>query len=124
MTLLFYLGGMNVYEYSKVINGIAKYIDTEIVEKIVGWRKWIVGGGIGIALSNMTDVFNQVKNNEFVKILNIVDKDDKINVEKIYKEMKKQAKKSAITFDAPVIGAITLNEQDVDKIYEMIKNEQ
>lgn len=124
MTLLFYLGGMNVYEYSKVINGIAKYIDTEIVEKIVGWRKWIVGGGIGIALSNMTDVFNQVKNNEFVKMLNIVDKDDKINVEKIYKEMKKQAKKSAITFDAPVIGAITLNEQDVDKIYEMIKNEQ
>lgn len=124
MTLLFYLGGMNVYEYSKVISGIAKYIDTEIVEKIVGWRKWIVGGGIGIALSNMTDVFNQVKNNEFVKMLNIVDKDDKINVEKIYKEMKKQAKKSAITFDAPVIGAITLNEQDVDKIYEMIKNEQ
>lgn len=124
MTLLFYLGGMNVYEYSKVISGIVKYIDTEIVEKIMGWRKWIVGGGIGIALSNMTDVFNQVKNNEFVKMLNIVDKDDKINVEKIYKEMKKQAKKSAITFDAPIIGAITLNEQDVDKIYEMIKNEQ
>ena len=32
MTLLFYLGGMNVYEYSKVISGIAKYIDTEIVD--------------------------------------------------------------------------------------------
>lgn len=113
-----------MYNYSQVINGLARYIDEEIVSKINGWQKWIVGGGIGIALSNMTDVFNQVKNNEFVKILNIVDKDDKINVEKIYKEMKKQAKKSAITFDAPVIGAITLNEQDVDKIYEMIKNEQ
>ena len=30
--------------------------------------------------------------------------------------MKKQAKKSAVTFDMPMIGPITLNEQDVDKI--------
>lgn len=113
-----------MYEYNKVINGIAKYIDTEIVDKIVGWKKWVVGSGVGIALSNATDVFNQLKNNDFVKMLNIIDKDDKIDVDKIYKEMKKQAKKSAITFDAPIIGAITLNEQDVEKIYEIIKNEQ
>ena len=113
-----------MYEYSKVLNGVAKYIDTEIVDKITGWKKWVIGSGVGIALSNTTDVFNQVKNNDFVKMLNVIDKDDKINVEKIYKEMKKQAKKGAITFDVPMIGALTLNEQDVDKMYELIKNEQ
>ena len=113
-----------MYEYSKVLNGVAKYIDTEIVDKITGWKKWVIGSGVGIALSNTTDVFNQVKNNDFVKMLNVIDKDDKINVEKIYKEMKKQAKKGAITFDVPMIGALTLNEQDVDKMYDFIKNEQ
>lgn len=113
-----------MYEYSKVLNGMAKYIDTEIVDKITGWKKWVIGSGVGIALSNTTDVFNQVKNNDFVKMLNVIDKDDKINVEKIYKEMKKQAKKGAITFDIPMIGALTLNEQDVDKMYDFIKNEQ
>jgi hypothetical protein len=56
-------------------------------------------------------------------MLNIIDKDDKIDVDKIYREMKKQAMKSAITFDVPMIGAITLNEQDVEKIYEFIRNE-
>ena len=112
-----------MYEYNKVISGIAKYVDTEIVDKITGWKKWVVGSGIGLALSNTTEVFNQLKNNEFVKMLGVIDKEDKIDIDKIYKEMKKQAKKSAITFDAPVIGAITLNEQDVDKIYEMIKSE-
>ena len=112
-----------MYEYNKVINGIAKYIDYEIVEKISGWKKWVVGSGMGIALSNTSGVFNQVKNNEFVKMLNIIDKDDRINVDKIYKEMKKQAKKSSVTFDVPMLGPITLNEQDVDKIYEFIKNE-
>jgi hypothetical protein len=112
-----------MYEYNKVINGIAKYIDYEIVEKISGWKKWVVGSGVGIALSNTAGVFNQLKNNDFVKMLNIIDKDDRINVDKIYKELKKQAKKSSVTFDVPMIGPITLNEQDVDKIYEFIKNE-
>ena len=113
-----------MYEYNKVISGIAKYVDTEIVDKMAGWQKWVVGGGVGIALSNATNVFNQLKNNEFVKMLGVIDKNDKIDVEKIYKEIKKQAKKSSITFNAPLIGAITLNENDVDRIYELIKNEQ
>lgn len=112
-----------MYNYSQVISGIAKYIDTEIVNKIVGWKKWVVGSGIGLALSNTTEVFNQLKNNEFVKMLGVIDKEDKIDVDKIYKEMKKQAKKSAVTFDMPMIGAITLNEQDLDRMYELIKSE-
>ena len=112
-----------MYEYNKVINGIAKYIDYEIVEKISGWKKWVVGSGMGLALSNTTEVFNQLKNNEFVKMLGVIDKEDKVDVDKIYKEMKKQAKKSSVTFDVPMLGPITLNEQDVDKIYDFIKNE-
>lgn len=111
-----------MYEYNKVINGIAKYIDSEIVDKITGWKKWVVGSGVGIALSNSSNIFNQIKDNDFVKMLNIIDKDNKIDVDKIYKEMKKQARKGAVTFDVPMIGAITLNEQDVEKMYEFIKN--
>ena len=49
-----------MYEYNKVINGLSKYIDTEIVDKITGWQKWVVGGGLGIALSNGTNIFNQL----------------------------------------------------------------
>ena len=112
-----------MYEYNKVLNGITKYIDNEIISKISGWKKWVVGSGIGMAMSNSTNVFNQLKENQFVKMLNIIDKNDKIDVDKIYQEMKKQAKKGAITFDVPMLGAITLNENDVDKMYEFIINE-
>jgi hypothetical protein len=110
-----------MYEYSKVLNGVAKYIDTEIVDKISGWKKWVIGSGIGLALNNTTEIFNQLKNNEFVKLLNIIDKNDKIDVNKIYQELKKQAQKGAISVDMPMIGTITLNEQDVNKLYELIK---
>jgi DNA-binding transcriptional regulator LsrR (DeoR family) len=110
-----------MYEYSKVLNGITTYIDREIVDKINGWQKWVVGSGIGIAMSNSTNVFNELKKNQVVKMLGVIDKDDKIDVEKIYKELKKQAKKGAITFDVPLVGTMTLNEQDVDKLYQYIK---
>ena len=57
-----------MYEYGKVLNGVAKYIDIEIIEKIPGWKRWVFGSGVGIALSNMTDIFNQLKTNEYVKL--------------------------------------------------------
>lgn len=110
-----------MYEYSKVLNGITKYIDTEIIANINGWQKWVVGGGIGLALSNSTDLFNKLKSNEVVKMLNVIDENEKINVDKIYRELKKQAKKSSVTFNVPMLGTLTLNEQDVDKLYELIK---
>jgi uncharacterized protein YfbU (UPF0304 family) len=113
-----------MYDYVKVINGITKYVDVEIVEKINGWQKWVVGSGLGIALSNSTNIFNKLKENEIIKMLDIIDKEDKIDVDKIYKEMKKQAQKSAITFDVPMLGTLTLNEKDVDKIYEFIREDK
>lgn len=112
-----------MYEYNQVINGIAKYIDEEIISQIDGWKKWVIGSGVGIALSDGTEIFNNIKNNDLVKMLGIVDKDDKINVDKIYKELKKQSKKSSITFNVPMIGVMTLTEQDVEKLYKAIKND-
>ena len=111
-----------MYEYNRVIKGITTYIDTEIIDKIAGWKKWVVGSGIGLAMSNTTNVFNQIKSNEFIKLLGVIDENDKIDVDKIYKEMKQQASKGAITFDMPLVGPLTLNESDVDKMYDCIKN--
>lgn len=110
-----------MYSYNQVINGIAKYIDNEILAKINDWRKWVFGGAVGLFLSKGTDTFNNLKNNDFIKMLDIIDKDDMINIDKIYDELKKQAKKSSVTFNAPLFGAITLNEKDVDVLYEIIR---
>ena len=109
-----------MYEYDKVIKGIADFIDEEILTNINGWQKWVLGSGIGIALSDSKELFDGLKNNEIVKVLKIVD-GDKINVDKIYKELKKQAKKSPITISIPMIGTLTLKENDVDKLKEIIE---
>lgn len=46
-----------------------------------------------MALTNSAEVFNSIKQNEFVKVLGVVDHDDRIDVDKLYAELKKQAQK-------------------------------
>lgn len=112
-----------MYSYDKVINGLSKYIDNEIVSKLPGWKKWILGTGMGMALSNSNNIYEQLKNNEFIKMLNIIDSNGNVNVEALYKELKKQAQKGSATIEFPMIGAFMLNEQDIDKLYNFIIND-
>ena len=113
-----------MYNYGEVTSGVAKYIDEEILSKVSDWRNWVIGAGLGVAMSNSTSVFNELKNNSMIKLLGVVDKNDMIDVDTLYKEMKKQAEKNSITFEVPMLGMMTLNSTDVDKIYEAIKSQR
>ena len=104
----------------QVQNGIVKYLDSEIVPKINGWQKWVFGALAGTAMSKTTNIFNTLKTNEFVKMLAVVDENDMIDIDTLYREFLKQAQKGPVTFNVPVIGALTLNASDVEKIYRYI----
>lgn len=106
--------------YTKVISGVSRYIDEEIVTKLTGYQKWVVGAGAGIMLNKSTNVFNSLKANSIIKQMELINEKDEIDVETIYRELKKQAQKSAVTVEIPFSGTLTLNEQDVDKLYSMI----
>ena len=110
-----------MYKFDKVIKGVMNYIDNEILIKINGWQKWVVGSGAGMLMNNTSELFNSLKNNELIKILNIIDADNNVNVLKLYEEIKKQAQKGPVDVNIPMIGTLTLNESDVDKIYSYIK---
>lgn len=109
-----------MYDYKIVMNGLAEFIDTEILSKIDDWRKWVFGAGVGLYLSQGKEMIEQLKENNLVKKMNLIDKDNKINIDLLYKEMKVQAAKSAIMFNIPTIGPLVINESDLDKIYRII----
>lgn len=107
-------------ELGQVTSGISKYIDSEILPKISGLNRWIVGAGASMMLNNSSVIFNQMKENPVIKSMDVINKDDEIDIDKLYSSILEQAKKSAVTFDVPLVGAITLKSSDVEKLYKLI----
>lgn len=107
--------------YSRVIQGIANYIEAEIVSKLAGsWKAWAFGGMAGIALSRADQLFQTIKNNPAMAALGLVEGEN-VNVDLLYSELKKQAQKGTATATLPIIGAVTFGPSDVDALFRYIR---
>ena len=107
-------------ELNRVINGLKAYAEEEIIAKLSGLDKWVMGAGVSMLLDNGVNTFNALKETEIIKVMEIVNTDNQIDLEKIYKAFLEQAEKGAITFKVPLIGSMTINRNDVEKMYNCI----
>lgn len=107
---------------NKIINGMRIWLDTEMISNMQGLNKWIVGAGLAMYLDNATNIFNELKQNEMVKALQIIDEGDMIDLDKIYNYLIQEAKKCPATFKIPYVGAVTMHDTDIEKLYMIIKN--
>lgn len=105
---------------TQIQNGLAKYIDSEIVASMPGWQKWVFGAAAAIALENLPATINRWKDHELVKMLGVIDENGNIDMPKVYQGIKRQSAKGPVSFDVPGMGTLTLHDADVDKIYNMI----
>ena len=71
-------------------------------------------------LSRSGEIFNTLKSNPVVSAMGIIDEQDQIDIDAIYREFAAQAQRGAVTFDVPLVGALTLTATDVDKLYGYI----
>lgn len=106
--------------YSKVINGLEKFINEEIISKMVGTPKILMNVVVGVVVARATEIFQMLKENSIVKALKIVNENDEVDIEILYTELKKQVQKVPLIFDFKMLGTITLSEVDVDKLYSYI----
>lgn len=105
--------------YTKVINGFRRYINEEIVNKLTNGPRWAVGTVAGIMMTQADKIYTNLKNNTFIKSMSIINDKDEVDIELIYKELKKQAT-TPMSVNIPLVGTFTLTEQDVDKLYNFI----
>lgn len=107
---------------SQVQQGLARYIDEEFLGKMSGWQRWVFGAGAEIAMEQLPRVIEQYKGNEVVKMLELIDEHDHIDIDKLYHHVLPHARKGAATLNLPLVGAVTVDDGDVDKLYRMILN--
>lgn len=107
---------------TSVTEGVNEFFEEELITKINGLGKWVVGAGIAMFMENATKTFNELKQNPLIKSLGIIDEGDNIDVDKLYSHLKEQAQKmGSVTLNLPMIGTMTIRSEDLDHLYTDIK---
>jgi hypothetical protein len=105
---------------SKVLHGVAAYIDNEIIAQLAGsWKAWVFGGLVGLYLTRADNAITYLSNQPMIKALGLIDGEN-IDVNAIIAELRKQAAKGKMTIDIPVIGPVTFGPEDIDKLQRYI----
>ena len=106
---------------TKVIQAISRFIKEDIAGKLKGSLKyWLFIAAAEIAIANANQIIDNFSQNEIAKQLNLVD-GEMINVDAIIPHLRNAARQSTATVDLNLFGALTLDGNDVEKIYRYIK---
>ena len=101
--------------------GIARYLDAEMLPKIGGWKKWIAGAAATEYVSKMGVIIDAIKKKPAVAILGVVTEDNMIDADRLREAFVNQARSSgSVSFDIPMIGTLTIGEKDVETLYRYI----
>lgn len=100
--------------------GAARYLDEEITLKLTGWQKWAVGASSAMALENLGAALPQLRENPMIKLMGVIDEAGNVDIDRLYKHFRAEAQKGATTLSVPMLGTVTLNERDVEKLYTCI----
>lgn len=113
------------YEFNKVLYGIVKYIDKEIIPGMNEIQEFSARVIVGRVLHNEKNIKEMLINNGYVKTFGIVDENGLIELEFLARDIKREiARQEKITFSVPMFGKMTFTPSDVDTLYYMITGEE
>lgn len=107
--------------YSQVLNGIAAFVDCDMIAKLNGSAKaWAVGATVAIAVKKAPAVLERLRAMPMVSALGLID-GEMIDVDTIYAALKDAASKApTATIEIPLIGSVTYSATDIDALYRCI----
>lgn len=107
--------------YSRVIQGILQYIQTEMAAKLAGsWKAWMLNVVAGMAAARAEALYGELTKHPVAIALGLVEGEN-INVDAIMQELRKQAQNSTATIQIPALGAYTVGIADVNALERYIK---
>ena len=106
----------------QVKNGLVKYVDSDILPHLTGFQKIALGAYVALASENVVSVMSKNKDNPAVAVLDVVDENDNVDIDKLYQafsSMMPDGQKYSI--DIPMIGELRVDRSDLEKLYQYIR---
>jgi hypothetical protein len=96
---------------------ITAYFEQEIAQKAVGFKKFVSYFIMASYEDKIPGIINELKSDKAVQMLNVIDENGNIDVDKLYNYSKTAIRKSGQF----VLFGIIFNENDIDKLYSIIE---
>lgn len=102
--------------------GICRYVDTELLPKLTGGKRLALGIYSGLAAENLEKTMLQYKDKPAIKMLNVIDEAGNVDIDRLYNQATKMfANGEKQIIHIPVIGDLTVDRTDLEKLYQLIR---
>jgi hypothetical protein len=116
------MGGVMKYSFDKVLDGISRWMDAEILPNMNDWQELIARISVGRVLGNSNEIKKILMGNGYVRTFGIIDSEGMIDVDELISEIKKEMeRKGHIVVSIPMFGKLTFVPGDVDTLCRYIK---
>ena len=104
---------------SQISEGIARYVDRELVPKVPGIRKWILGAS-GAYIGNIVSAWIS-RYSDILSKTGVMSEDGMIDLDSLVSSLRKTASENGqVTEHMPIIGDVTFDSSDIEKLYSYI----
>lgn len=103
----------------QVQSGIVRYVDSDLLPHLDGMKKIGLGIYMGLASENIGAAIQKYKDHPAVAMLNVVTGDGMVDIDKVYAVAKPMFEQKQ-SIDLPLIGRVTFDGDDVEKLYRYI----
>lgn len=108
---------------AQVQQGVAKFVDTEIVPRLSAVEKLVVGGGAGLITAKLPELAKQYSGNKFVSAMGLYDAEHgEIDLDALYNAIKPYIGADPIPVTIPYVGLkLKFTQCEIDTLYKYIK---
>ena len=108
-------------EFEKALDGIVKYIDSELLPKMNDVQEFTARVLIGRVINNTNNIKETITNNGYIRTFGIIDNEGMVDIEGLAKDIKREIiHKGKVAFNVPMFGKMTFVPSDVDVLHKMI----
>lgn len=108
---------------SQVQQGVAKFVDAEVIPRLSTLEKLVVGSGAGLITAKLPDVLNKYTDNKIFSALGLYDPErGEIDIDALYNAAKPYISADPIPVKIPMVGiTLKMTQREIDTLYRYIK---
>ena len=103
--------------------GLVRFIDQDVISRLSGWEKVVIGGGGGLIAAKLPQVLEKYLEHPVVSALGVYDpQSGEIDLDAVYEAVRPYIGAEPIPVKIPLVGiTLKLTQREIDSLYDYIK---